>query len=67
MALTMVASATCVLFAFFASGIGVMQNLELATVCVYLVPAVIGLLYLGLGYVYFRVNIKKSFENLSIQ
>ena len=67
MVLTMVASATCVLFAFFASGIGVMQNLELATVFVYLVPAVIGLLYLGLGYVYFRVNIKKSFENLSIQ
>lgn len=65
--LTMIASAICIFFAFFANGIGVVKNPELASLCVYLLPAVIGLLYLGLGYVYFRVNIKKSFENLSIQ
>lgn len=65
--LTMIASAVCVFFAFFASGIEVISNPQLVSLCVYLLPAIIGLLYLGLGYLYFRVNIKKSFENLSIQ
>lgn len=65
--LTMLASAVCVFFAFFASGIGIVSNPQLVSLLVYLLPAIIGLLYLGLGYVYFRVNIKKSFENLSIQ
>lgn len=67
MILTLIASATSVFFAFFSSGFEIIKDAGFATLCAYLLPAIIGLIYLALGFVYFRVNIRKSFENLAIQ
>lgn len=63
--LTLIASATSVFFALFASGFKVLNNPELIKVCIYLVPAFIVIVYLVCGFLYFYVNISKSFEKLS--
>lgn len=63
-ALTILASAASVFFALFASGIKILDNATLLQVCIYLVPSVIGIVYLLCGFLYFRTNITKSFEKL---
>lgn len=63
-ALTLLASASSVFFALFASGIKIFNNVKLLQVCIYLVPSIIGIVYLLCGFLYFRTNITKSFEKL---
>ena len=62
--LTLVAGASTVFFALFASGLKMFSDIQLLKTCTYLVPALIGVIYLALSFVYFRVNITKRFENL---
>ena len=63
-ALTLISSISSVFFALYASGIKALNNIELINLLIYLVPSFIGIIYLILGFLYFRANISKSFENL---
>ena len=63
--LTLIASTSSVFFALFASGLKVINNVEMINMCTYLTPALIGVIYLVCGFLYFRANIVKSFERLA--
>ncbi len=64
-ALALIASVSSVYFALFASGIKIFNNPTLLKVCIYLIPALIGIVYLACGIIYFRKNISRSFEKLA--
>ncbi len=63
--LTLIASASSVFFALFAGGLKVLTSTKVIQVCIYLIPTVIGGIYLVCGFLYFRTNILKSFERLA--
>ncbi|MBO5067848.1 MAG: hypothetical protein J6C62_05555 [Clostridia bacterium] len=63
-ALTLLASATSVFFALFVGEMKIVNNAMLLQVGVYLVPFIVGIVYLLCGFLYFRANITKSFERL---
>ncbi len=63
--LTLVTSATCVFFALFASGTQIAGNATLLNVLTYLIPSLIGIIYLICSAFYFRTNIEKCFKKLS--
>ena len=63
--LTIVTSAICVFFALFASGTQFADNSTLLNVLTYLIPSLIGIIYLICSAFYFRANIEKCFKKLS--
>lgn len=63
--LTLIGCATSVFFALFASGIEILNSAILLKVFMYLIPTLIGTVYLTLSFIYFRSNINKSFDKLS--
>ena len=64
-ALTIVCCASCVFFALFASGLVALNDLTLLKVLTYLVPTLIGIIYLVCSALYFRLNLVKCFQKLT--
>jgi hypothetical protein len=63
--LTLISSAFCVFFALFASGLASQENVTILQIFTYLVPSLIGIIYVGCGAIYFRSNLVKSFQKLT--
>ena len=63
--LTVIASVASIFFALFATSINFFENIVLVEACVYLIPSIIGAVYLILAVIYYKTGIIKSFERLA--
>ncbi len=63
--LTVISSVASVFFALFATSINIFGNTGLVEACVYLIPSIIGAMYLILAVIYYRTGIIRSFERLA--
>ena len=63
--LTIVASVGSIFFALFATGMKGIESVWLVSACVYLIPSIIGAVYILCAIFYYRTGIIKSFEKLA--
>ncbi len=63
--LTIVASVGSIFFALFATGMKGIESVRLVSACVYLIPSIIGAVYILCAIFYYRTGIIKSFEKLA--
>ena len=64
-ALAIIASVSVIFFALVSSGLNLFTNEKMLRVCMYLVPVLIGLIYLTCAIYYYRRKLFRSFELLA--